>query len=61
MARNPEAKFSMITVSLNNGNNYGCSAVFRTVINGKPGITFISSGWGNECFDRRGERIFRWS
>lgn len=48
MSRNPEAKFSMINVSLKNGSNYGCSSVNASVLPGRkmiPAISFISSGY----------------
>lgn len=44
MARNPDAKFSMINITLDDGRCYGCSAVLATDVSGQPAITFISSG-----------------
>lgn len=46
MIRNPEREFSMINISLKNGENYGCSSVNASVLPGMvPSITFISSGY----------------
>lgn len=44
MARNPDAQFSMINISLKNGENYSSSLVAGTVKDLKPAITFICSG-----------------
>ena len=43
-------EFSMINVSLNNGQNYGCSMVCGTIKDSKPAITFISSGFVETVF-----------
>ena len=46
MSRNPDVKFSIINISLKNGENYGCYSVNVAVLPGLiPAISFISSGY----------------
>ena len=46
MGKNLDSKFTIINVCLKNGENYGCSSVNGSVLQGLiPAITFISSGY----------------